>query len=115
MLVATNSYGCTDTATALIVVTIEPSTLFFPNVFSPNEDGNNDLFSITSTGIKDFECNIFDRWGLKMWTLDNAHSGWDGRTAGGVKVSEGTYFYIIKATGWDGKTYDKQGAFLLVR
>lgn len=114
-LTVTNSNGCTDTYIIQITVLENPSTLIVPNVFSPNNDGTNDLFLITSTGIKEFECTIYDRWGLKMKELSSVTIGWDGRTDDGVKASDGTYYYIIKATGLDNKIYNKTGFILLTR
>jgi flagellar hook assembly protein FlgD len=34
---------------------------------------------------------------------------WDGKNTGGNTVTDGTYFYIVKATGLDGATYDLKG------
>jgi gliding motility-associated-like protein len=116
LLLATNANGCTDTATIFITVIDDiPTKLVIPNVFTPNGDGNNDIFLANSFGIKNYECSIFDRWGLKMFETDNVHIGWDGKTTSGNSVSAGTYYYIIKATGIDQKNYDKKGFLLLTR
>ncbi|MGZ4042940.1 MAG: T9SS type B sorting domain-containing protein [Bacteroidia bacterium] len=114
-LTVTNSNGCSDTYTMQIIVLENPSTLIIPNVFSPNADGNNDVFVVTASGIKQFECVIFDRWGLKIAELNNISEGWDGRTTAGLNASDGTYYYVIKATGLDNKVYDKTGFISLLR
>ncbi len=115
ILTVTNANGCTDSYLIQITVFENPSILNVPNVFSPNNDGDNDSFIVTSSGIKEFECAIYDRWGLKMIVLPSVEIGWDGRTDTGVSVSDGTYYYIIKATGLDNKIYNKTGFVLLIR
>ncbi|MGZ3933014.1 MAG: gliding motility-associated C-terminal domain-containing protein, partial [Bacteroidia bacterium] len=107
---------CVGTATTVVMVDI-PSELTIPNVFTPNNDGINDVFIVQSTAISDITCTIFDRWGVKMYdvTSDKGQIGWDGKTLFGKDVPAGTYFYIIKATGRDGQNYDKKGTVNVYR
>jgi gliding motility-associated-like protein len=114
-LFVTNANGCTDSYAIQIIVLENPSELIIPNVFTPNNDNNNDLFVVRSSGLKEFNCVIYDRWGLEMIELASESMGWDGRTAAGVNVSDGTYYYIIKAQGLDGKVYNETGFVLLTR
>jgi gliding motility-associated-like protein len=114
-LFVTNANGCTDSYAIQIIVLENPSELIIPNVFTPNNDNNNDLFVVRSSGLKEFNCVIYDRWGLEMIELASESMGWDGRTAAGVNVSDGTYYYIIKAQGLDGKGYNETGFVLLTR
>ena len=86
-----------------------------PNVFTPNGDGTNDVFMVKSEGIATFSCSIYDRWGIKMTELNTAGSGWDGRSTSGEPATDGTYFYMIKAQGLDGKAYDEKGYLQLIR
>ncbi len=115
MLTAVNTAGCTDTYTLTITVLENPSILHIPNVFTPNNDGDNDLFKVTSEGIVEFSCAVFDRWGIKMADLTAVNMGWDGRTAAGEQASDGTYYYIIKAKGAEGKEYNEKGFIQLIR
>lgn len=90
-------------------VAIGESKLEIPNAFSPaNQDGVNDVWKVSYTSLLDFECHIFNRWGLKMATLTHPSQGWDGRYNGKF-VPSGVYFYVIKATGSDGVKYNKSG------
>ncbi|MBA4239260.1 MAG: hypothetical protein C0448_00935 [Sphingobacteriaceae bacterium] len=100
---------CSATATLAIEV-FNNSTLIVPNVFTPNGDGKNDIFKITSTGIKDLNCDIFNRWGTKVVSISGVNSFWDGSN-----VNDGTYFFILTATGFDGKDYKQQGYISLFR
>jgi gliding motility-associated-like protein len=115
ILTVTDANGCTSTYTVVITVTDLPSWIHIPNVFTPNGDGMNDLFFIDSKGITSMDVKIYDRWGVEMADLQSPKQGWDARTKGGSAASDGTYFYLLKATGDDNKTYDLKGFFTLVR
>ncbi|MFN6037393.1 MAG: gliding motility-associated C-terminal domain-containing protein, partial [Bacteroidota bacterium] len=91
----TANNNCNDTTFATIVVFPEASILI-PNIFSPNGDGTNEFFFITSTGLKELQVDIYDRWGLKVGEINGPNGYWDGTNS-----SEGTYFYILNATGFD--------------
>ncbi|MEI7597110.1 MAG: gliding motility-associated C-terminal domain-containing protein [Bacteroidota bacterium] len=105
---------CSDSINIDIKV-IERSKLIVPNVFTPNSDGANDLFKVKCTSIADFHCDIFNRWGKKIYNWDNFNEGWNGETDGGVLANEGTYYYIITATGTDKVLYNKSGTVTLIR
>jgi len=104
---------CSATATISIEV-LENSILIIPNVFTPNGDNSNDLFKITATGIKTLTCDIFNRWGQKLYTIKAPEDVWDGKAAG-TDVPDGTYFFILKAVGDDGKEYNQQNYINLFR
>ncbi|HXC05331.1 MAG TPA: gliding motility-associated C-terminal domain-containing protein, partial [Bacteroidia bacterium] len=87
--------GCTDSSLVSIDVQ-DKFTLVIPNVFTPNDDGVNDLFLVTGAGIGDFSMEIFDRWGIKLYSSQLLNEGWNGRTMGGGIADAGTYYYIIK-------------------
>ncbi len=91
------------------------SCITIPNVFSPNNDGKNDVFKITSSGLKAMTCGIFNRWGVKLWDLKGPEENWDGRDQTGIACSTGTYFYILDAVGVDGKAYHQSGFVELIR
>lgn len=114
ILVASENSQCPDTARFSIVV-LDPFSLIIPNIFTPNSDGVNDQFIITGKGVRDFECVIFDRWGIKMAQLHNITIGWDGKTTSGAIANDGVYYYSIKATGLDGLLRDKAGFVQLSR
>lgn len=108
------SGSCSDTISMIITVD-EGFSIEIPNVFTPNNDGTNDVFTIKSTGVKEISLEIFNRWGQKMYEFTGAKAAWDGITGNGEEASVGTYFYFIKAKGFDDKEYEKQGAVSLFR
>jgi gliding motility-associated-like protein len=109
-LIGVSSNGlCNDTADVIIIV-YPPAELSIPNIFSPNGDGINEFFQVESKGLKDIYIQIFDRWGLRVATIDGFNGYWDG-----VNATEGTYYYVARAEGYDGKVIDRQGYLMLVR
>lgn len=115
VLVATEtSSGCYDT-TFLSLVFLDGSTLIIPNIFTPNGDGINEVFTVIGLSLKSLHAEIYDRWGLKMYEWDGTQGGWDGKTKSGVMAADGTYYYMIRADALDNKTYEKHGAFQLIK
>ncbi|MDB4534353.1 SBBP repeat-containing protein [Vicingaceae bacterium] len=114
-----NSIGCDSLLTINLIVNpnddfcivISDSLKFIvPNVFSPNNDGHNDNFSIEVAGgnlINQINIRIFNRWGQEFRAVTFTNSElkqreskrliiWDGRTSSGKEVAEGTYFYVLE-------------------
>jgi gliding motility-associated-like protein len=114
ILTVTDDNGCTDSDT-LVVSTDGESMLIVPNIFSPNNDGNNDIFNIQGTNILEIKGTIFNRWGQVVYEFDALGAGWDGHTISGAEAASGTYYYIIDAVGADGIEYNYQGPFQLVK
>lgn len=115
ILTVTDAFGCQSTYTMLITIIEQPSVIHVPNVFTPNGDNVNDAFYITSEGLSAFDMKIYDRWGVLMSDVTSPAQGWDGRTKAGVLATDGTYYYIITASGYDGKIYNLAGYLMLVR
>jgi gliding motility-associated-like protein len=115
-LVAQNKNGCTDTACKTIIVHAMPD-LLPPNIFTPDGDGINDMFTFEfkSTAIVSFNCLIINRWGNKMTELMSIADGWNGKDAGGKECPDGVYFYTYQATSTNGTVFSGQGTVQLVR
>jgi gliding motility-associated-like protein len=73
-----------------------------PDVFTPNDDGINDTFTIQNLPPNSL-LKIYNRWGFVVHETSDYHNDWNGTTAGGQKVSDGTYFYYLQTP--DGKKY----------
>jgi gliding motility-associated-like protein len=99
-LLARSSYNCTDSSFSFVDV-----IPFIPNVFTPNEDGINDLF------MKGFEVEIIDRNGLVIFKGNN---GWDGRHNGDTADPD-TYFYLVTYKDGNEKIHSKKGYVTLIR
>ncbi|MBU3677643.1 MAG: gliding motility-associated C-terminal domain-containing protein, partial [Chitinophagaceae bacterium] len=90
--------------------------VFIPNAFTPNGDGRNDLFRVTtSTGIKLQQFEIYNRWGTKLWRALQYTDAWDG-TYMNIPQELGTYFYVFKYTCLsNGQQYILSGDLSLIR
>lgn len=107
--VAANADGTCDFTSDTYSVFVGESALICPNAFSPGaSEGVNDLWKVSYKSLISFECHIFNKWGVKMAELTDPSQGWDGRYAGKL-VPAGVYYYVIKATGADGKRYNRSG------
>ena len=113
-LTGTDINGCRESDTTIIVV-LSDQLIIAPTAFSPNGDGLNDLYLPTITGaliLKDF--SIFNRWGEKIFSTDNASLGWNG-SFNGSKQEIGTYIYIIHAENYLGESIIEKGNLTLIR
>ncbi len=109
-----DSLGCADTATACVTVLGE-ALISIPNVFTPNNDGNNDLFEITWLGLTALDCEIYDRWGVLIYKWNGLTGSWDGKTTTGKLATDGVYYYIIHATTTQGEQRGFTGFVHLIR
>jgi gliding motility-associated-like protein len=112
-LTYTDGVGCS--ASDSIKILVEPiGTVAFPTAFSPNGDGNNDIFSAIGTGAKQFNLKIFNRWGELIFENNNFSSGWDG-TYKGVPQPLDVYIYLAQITLQNNQTLALKGSLTLVR
>ncbi|HEY4800377.1 MAG TPA: gliding motility-associated C-terminal domain-containing protein, partial [Bacteroidia bacterium] len=94
------------------------SDLIIPNAFSPNNDGENDVLMIFYKKgifcITEFELNIFNRWGQKVFETARATDYWNG-TFNGKMLSSGVYVYYCKIKTTDGQSAVKKGNISILR
>ena len=118
---AVSTMGCITTDSIRINVEVVRK-IFIPNIFSPNDDGANDIFTIFG-GVPDVEeieqLNIYDRWGGLVFEQSNFApndftAGWDG-TMRGREVEQGVYVYALRARFLDGEIVEWSGSLNLVR
>lgn len=119
-LVAYTDQGCADTMTQSIFM-FNQFVLTIPNVFTPNNDGANDLFTVYVEGTKSLEWTVFDRWGLvmargKQNMEPNAQyiQVWDG-TVDGMEATEGVYFFRVNYENYFDETGVEHGNISLFR
>jgi gliding motility-associated-like protein len=103
MLIQRTDKGCIDSVVKYIEIR-EDFNVFIPNTFTPNGDGNNDVFNVKGLGLKvtGFSMELFDRWGHSMFSTKDITKGWDG-TVKGQPAQDGVYIYKILAVGANGE------------
>jgi gliding motility-associated-like protein len=103
--------GCT-----LIDITdsINSGTFYVPNIFSPNNDGSNDILFARGTNIKEIEFSIYNRWGELVFETNDINIGWDGKY--NSKPCDASVFaYYAKVVFTDGSEQIKKGSITLIR
>lgn len=91
-----------------------------PNVFSPNNDENNDVFRpvvIPESQQENLIINtlkVFSRWGNEIYSVSNTNVGWDGNH-GNNPASEEVYYFNVTYTLSGGCVFNKKGNVTLVR
>ncbi|MBC7426161.1 MAG: gliding motility-associated C-terminal domain-containing protein [Bacteroidia bacterium] len=115
ILMVSNVNGCADTTVKDIYIYPTGFSMFMPDVFTPNDDGLNDIFK--TEGLKvasDFHFDIYNRWGEKLYTGNSPLNGWNGLYKD-TKCPEGVYMYRISFKYLNGKTYNFTGTVTLLR
>lgn len=92
-----------------------PAHIYFPNAFTPDGDGRNDLFGPLGHYIDKFEMAIFDRWGQLVFTSQDVNILWDGSVNGGGDAMTGVYVYKYRAEGHYFPPQDGIGHVTLIR
>jgi gliding motility-associated-like protein len=114
----TNIYGINCPSPPTPIEPIPPLKepyINFPNVFSPNGDGENDLFYFPNKNVNELYCKIYNRWGNLVYEFTQINEGWNGRTNSGKECSEGTYFYIVTYKFQDSDVKKVKGFVTLLR
>jgi gliding motility-associated-like protein len=97
------TYGQSCQISDSIIVNIDTSSasarFAIPNTFTPNGDGNNDLFTLISyPEVSVFHIWVYDRWGNKVYESTDVNFGWNGldQYAGNKALNSGVYAYVIQ-------------------
>jgi gliding motility-associated-like protein len=98
-LTAFNEFGCLD---SVCKQTPLSGTIKIPNVFTPNNDGQNDAFDIYIEGAQSYQLAVYNRWGAKVYEtpvdgVGNDGVNWNGKESNtGSECPPGTYYYVFK-------------------
>ncbi|MEZ4777748.1 MAG: gliding motility-associated C-terminal domain-containing protein [Bacteroidia bacterium] len=114
-LTAYNEYWVCPTTYSLTIEILPDGAIFFPNAFTPNDDGNNDIFYFGGEGIVELHGMIFNRWGEMIATIPALDQGWNGHTQNGNPAPEGVYTYVVRGTFNTGKKFERAGTITLIR
>jgi gliding motility-associated-like protein len=98
--------GCTGTTSIDIFVFMNSALVLVPNIVTMGGDNRNDNFKIESINMKSLDIQIFDRWGKLVGSIDKPTGQWSP-----IEVGSGTYYYYLKAEGYDAVEYDRAGYF----
>lgn len=96
--ITTTPEGCTDTQSFVV----DSAVCVIPRGLSPNGDGDNDNFDLSSLGVK--KLSIFNRYGNKVYGKTNYTNQWEGQSDSGEELPDGTYYYVIEQTSGETKS-----------
>ena len=108
-----NNFGCSDTAYQVIQLNLSP-TLYVPNAFTPDADGENDSWIPVATAMFSIEVSVFNRWGEEVFTTTDLSKTWDGKYRG-QDCPVGVYSWKIVARDINQELIIKSGHIVLLR
>jgi gliding motility-associated-like protein len=111
-LTVADSNQCVDSVMHTIIMYYD-FVLYMPNIFTPNNDGDNDSFGPQGLRMQEYESyefTIFNRWGEKVFTTDKVSEQWDG-----LDVMQGTYTWSIIIIDELGAVRKKAGEVMLIK
>ena len=112
-VIVTDSNNCQENISFYIEPSYEYCSnphIVIPNIFSPNNDGKNDILYVRGYGIESIHFMIYDRWGNKVFESYSITEGWNANN-----YQVGTYVYYVEATLINGKTIKENGTITLIR
>ncbi|MCB0638382.1 MAG: gliding motility-associated C-terminal domain-containing protein [Lewinella sp.] len=118
--VVTSLLGCIDFRIVEVFVinaVCDADHLFFPNAFSPNGDGENDVLRLRTSfadEIIEMDLHIYDRWGEEVFSTKNPYDGWDG-TFRGDELPPDVYGYYLRVVCPDEEELIQKGNVTLLR
>lgn len=109
-----NIYGFSENSISNIAEAYQNPLVFIPNCFKPS--GINSIFIpfTTYVDIKEYEFDIFNRWGLKQFSTTDINQGWDG-THNNTKCEFGVYVYLLRFRTSRGEYIELKGSVTLLR
>ena len=116
----TDSNGCVNSGEVTVNVSCNENNYFVPNLFTPNGDGNNDIFYPRGTSIHLIQSlRVFNRWGemvfeKRNFAANSAANGWDGLYKGKQAPAD-AYVYIMEFICGNGAIIPYKGNVTLVR
>jgi len=98
--------------TCINIIVLDGCQFVFPNIFSPNGDGINDVWcSKNQACIVSQTLTIFDQWGNLVHLSKGTEVCWDG----GNNIANNVYTYLLQLQKQDGKEENIAGNITLVR
>jgi len=89
-------------------------TFYAPNAFTPNGDGNNDVFKLEGTYLSEVHMIIYNRWGEQLFESFDLEKGWDG-TYLGKAVQDDVYTWVATVRTFDKTTLLEKGRVKVMR
>lgn len=112
--IATGCRSTEESSICVITDLCDYPMIFFPNAFTPNGDGVNDILFVEGLNIDEVYFAIYNRWGEKVFESFSQEEGWDG-TFNGEPASGDAFGYYLKVKCAQGGEYFKKGNVTVIR
>jgi gliding motility-associated-like protein len=110
-----DSNGCSITGTAEITSPYQNCFVILPTAFSPNRDGNNDVFRPkVYDDVHNYQLSVYNRWGALVFRTNDPGIGWDGTYKGSLMMAQ-HYVYVCTYTDRNNEPQELKGVVMLVR
>lgn len=107
--------GCFDRDSIRVHVFMIKPDLLVPNAFTPNGDGNNDVFKPIPIGMKSIDLfMVYNRWGQMVYSGSGNDAAWDG-TFGGKKQEMATFVWYAEGVDYLNNKIKRKGSVVLIR
>lgn len=116
-MIVSDKFLCTDTLETQVYV-YRDFSLFMPNAFTPNGDGDNEIFGPVGVyeDVESYSLRIYDRWGGILFESTDPDQGWDGKAKGSDKpLPAGSYVYELKYKQGRKEAFEEKKMFALIR
>ena len=115
-LTASSATGCSAT-THEVVHIFDDYAVYVPNAFTPNGDGENEIFTAVGIGISNFKMYVFDRWGSLIFYSEDITKGWDGtyQAKGTDVLQQDVYVWKIQLKNFRNESKDLNGTVTLIK
>jgi gliding motility-associated-like protein len=90
------------------------NSLFVPNTFTPNNDGQNDVLYVYGNTVAKMKLRVYNQWGQFLYESLNIQNGWDGTYKGQMQPN-GVYVYYLEVEFNDGTKATKKGTITILR
>ncbi len=116
----TSSFGCKASDSVRILIYCDKSQIFIPNTFTPNGDGNNDIFYPRGIGVSNIlSFRIYNRWGQLLFErtniqINDASNAWNGSYLGGAPRPD-VYVWVLDAICETGEPINMKGDVTIIR
>ena len=89
--------------------------LIVPNAFTPNGDGNNDIFKPIPIGMKSVDIfRVYNRWGQMLYSGTGNGAGWNGKFVGRPQEAA-TYIWYAEGVDYLNNKLKRKGSVILIR
>jgi gliding motility-associated-like protein len=107
----TDANGCS--ASDQVTISFDP-IIYVPNTFTPDGNEFNNGFQVIANNITSFEMSIFNRWGERIYVMNNSYDYWDG-SYNGLPCQDGTYTWKLTYVDFKDQSYSIAGHINLLR